>query len=151
MKFIDSLKSLKPLEIIALVIFIIFIILPVKIPVAFNGFFDFPSGILILFIITVILFIYTNPILGVLFILVAYEIIRRSSTITNKPIGEVLYPDNTTQAVKDRELQNLNKPQPPTLEEEVILKMAPATQNFIKVDGSNFKPITEPITGASLF
>jgi hypothetical protein len=150
MKFIDSLKSLKTLEIVALVMFILFVILPVKVPVAFTGLFDSPVGILFLFIITITLFIYTNPVLGVIFILVAYELIRRSSILTGKPTTQLLSMDNTSQATKDVELSKMNIPQPPTLEEEVIQKMAPASQNFIQMDGSNFKPIMEPIIGASL-
>jgi len=150
MKFIDSLRTLKTLEIFTLVIFILFVILPVKVPVAFAGLFDSPVGILFLFIITVALFIYTNPILGVLFILVAYELIRRSSLLTGKPTTQLLSMDNTTQATKDAELSKMNIPQLPTLEEEVIQKMAPASQNFIQMEGSNFKPVMEPIIGASL-
>jgi hypothetical protein len=48
------------------------------------------------------------------------------------------------------ELKHLNKPQQPTLEEEVIQQMAPASQNFIKLDGTDFKPTLETIKGASL-
>jgi len=151
MKFIDSLKSLKTLEIFALVIFILFVILPVKVPVAFVGVFDSPVGILVLFIITISLFIYTNPVLGVLFILVAYELIRRSSMLTGKPTTQIISAtNNISQATKDSELSKMNIPQPPTLEEEVIQKMAPASKDFIHINGSNFKPIMEPIVGASL-
>jgi len=150
MKVIDSIKTLKPLEIGTLVVFILFIILPVKIPNAFAGMFDSSIGIVLLFIITVALFVYINPILGVIFILVAYELIRRSSLLMGKPITQILSSDNTSQGTKDAELHKMNPIQSPTLEEEVIQTMAPATKDFIKMDGSNFKPVLEPVIGASL-
>jgi len=150
MKVIDSIKTLKPLEIGTLVVFILFIILPVKIPNAFTGVFDSAIGILLLFIITITLFVYINPILGVIFILVAYELIRRSALLMGKPITQILSLDNTSQGTKDSELHKMNPVQSPTLEEEVIQTMVPATKDFIRMDGSNFKPVMEPVTGASL-
>lgn len=150
MKVVDSIKSLKPLEIGTLVFFILFIILPVKIPNAFSGVFDSTIGVLVLFIITITLFIYINPILGVIFILVAYELIRRSSLMMGKPITQILSSDNTSQGTKDAELSKMNPTSSPTLEEDVIQTMAPASKDFIKLEGSNFKPIMEPVKGASL-
>jgi len=150
MKFLNSLKILKPLEIATLVVFILFIIFPVRLPSGFSGVFDSSLGILFLFILTLVLFIYTNPILGIIFILVAYELIRRGSSLTGKPTKQLLSMDNTNQASKDMELKKLNPVQQPTLEEEVIQQMAPASQNFIKIDGSDFKPTLENIKGASL-
>ena len=151
MKLLDSIKSLKPLEIGTLVVFILFIIFPVKVPVAFTGLFDSPVGILFLLIITVCLFVYTNPILGVIFILVAYELIRRGSLLMGKPTTQVLSQDNTSQNAKDEVLRGLNPPQATTLEEEVIQKMAPASKDFIRLDGSDFKPVMTKTSGASVF
>jgi energy-coupling factor transporter transmembrane protein EcfT len=150
MKLLDSIKSLKPLEIGGLIIFILFIIFPVKVPVAFTGIFDSPLGILFLLIITVSLFVYTNPIVGVIFILVAYELIRRGSLLTGKPMVQVLNQDNNSQIQKDIELKHMNPPQATTLEEEVIEKMAPASKDFIRLDGSDFKPVMTKTTGASI-
>jgi hypothetical protein len=150
MKLLDSIKSLKPLEIGALIVFILFVIFPVKVPIALTGVFDSPLGILFLLIITVSLFIYTNPILGVIFILVAYELIRRGSLLTGKPISQVLSQDNTSQESKDAVLKNLNPPQSTTLEEDIIQSMAPASKDFIRLDGSDFKPVMTKTTGASM-
>jgi len=150
MKLLDSLKSLKPLEIGALVVFILFIILPARVPIALTGVFDSPIGILGLLVITIALFIYSNPVLGVVFILVAYELIRRGALNTGKPTTQLLTMENTNQASKDEALKKFNSPQEYTLEEEVIQKMAPASQNFIKMDGSDYKPVMEQTKGASL-
>ena len=149
MKVLEQLKSLKSIEIGSLILFIIFIIFPFKLPFMVANMVDSSIGLIILFIITIYLFFYTNPILGIIFILVAYELIRRSTETTG---GNYMIRDNTTQQSKDVELQQLNPVQPTTLEEEVINIMAPARNEFIKGDFTNdFTPVTASTIGASLF
>ena len=148
MKVLESFKSLSPLEIISLVLFITFIIFPIKLPHWLANMIDSPLGFLSLFIITVFLFFYVNPILGIIYILVAYELIRRSSETTGKAAMMQYSP---TQAKKDSELEKMNPPTEVTLEEEVIQVMAPARNEFIKgTSNSDFKPVMETIVGASL-
>ena len=148
MKLLEQLKSLKSFEIVALVLFILFVILPFKLPLMFANVFDSSLGLVLLFVITIFLFFYTNPILGVIFILVAYELIRRSSEVTG---GNYIVHDVTRQQYKDVELVQLNPVQSETLEEEVINKMAPARNEFIKGDLSDFKPNVDAKIDASLF
>ena len=149
MKVLEQLKSLKSIEIGILSLFILFVILPLKLPLMVANLFDSPIGVILLFVIAVSLFFYTNPILGVIFILVAYELIRRSSETTG---GNNVVRDNTTQHMKDIELEKLNPVQPETLEEEMVNKMVPARNEFIKGDLSNdFKPNMNSNMDASLF
>jgi len=149
MKVLEQLKSLKSIEIGILSLFILFVILPLKLPLMVANLFDSPIGVILLFVIAVSLFFYTNPILGVIFILVAYELIRRSSETTG---GNYVVRDNTTQHMKDIELEKLNPVQPETLEEEMVNKMVPARNEFIKGDLSNdFKPNMNSNMDASLF
>lgn len=148
-KVLEQFKTLKTLEIGTLVLFILFIIFPFKLPLDIANIFDSSIGLVILFIVAIYLFFYTNPILGVIFILVAYEIVSRSSVTTG---GNYIIRDNTTQEMKDVELEKMNPVQSITLEEELINKMAPARNEFIKGDISNdFKPVTNGTVGASLF
>lgn len=148
MKVLEQFKSLKSLEIGSLILFIIFIIFPFKLPLMVANIVDSSLGLVFLFIVTIYLFFHTNPILGVIFILVAYELIRRSTETTG---GNYMIRDNTTQNYKDAELQQLNPLQPTTLEEEVISIMAPARNEFIKGDLNNdFIPVTSATVGASL-
>jgi predicted membrane protein len=149
MKVLEQVQSLKSIEIFALLLFILFIIFPFKIPFMIANIFDSSFGIILLFIVAIYLFFYTNPMLGIIFILVAYELIRRSSKITG---GNYIVRDNTTQLEKDIELERLNPQQPVTLEEEVINKMAPARNEFIKGDYSNdFQAVSDSTIGASMF
>jgi len=148
MKLLEQLKSLKSLEIGTLVVFILFVIFPFKLPLMMANVFDSSLGLILLFIVAIYLFFYTNPILGVIFILVAYELIRRSSEVTG---GNYIVRDVTRQQHKDAELVQLNPVQSETLEEEVINKMAPARNEFIKGDLSDFKPNVDAKIDASLF
>lgn len=148
MKVLEQLKSLKSFEIGGLVLFILFIILPFKLPLMVANVFDSSLGLVFLFIVTIFLFFYTNPILGVIFILVAYELLRRSSEVTG---GNYIVKDVTRQQYKDAELVQLNPVQSESLEEEVINKMAPARNEFIKGDLSDFKPNIDAKIDASLF
>jgi len=149
MKVLEQFKSLKSIEIGSLILFIIFIIFPFKLPFMVANMVDSSLGLIFLFIVTIYLFFHTNPILGIIFILVAYELIRRSTESTG---GNHIIRDNTSQEIKDAELQQLNPVQPTTLEEEVISIMAPARNDFIKGDFTNdFVAVTDSTIGASLF
>lgn len=156
MASLKSLKSMTPIEIGLLVLFILYIIFPIKTPQPLAGLIDSPIGILVLFIITVCLFFYMNPILGVIYIFVAYEAVRRSARIaganssTNYALNQHYVP---TQANKDSELASYNPPpiMQNTLEEDVVSSMAPVPQPGI--NGPNeytFKPVNDRIIGASM-
>jgi hypothetical protein len=74
------------LEILLLIIFIFYLIFQVKTPNMLIDFVNSNLGMIIILIITVYLFLFTNPILGVLSIFVVYELIRRSSiSLANSP------------------------------------------------------------------
>lgn len=149
MKGLGSFKSLSPLEIVLLIVFILFIIFPFKLPVMFANMIDAPLGFLSLFVVTIYLFSYVNPVLGIIYIFVAYELMRRSSEITGKT-AMIQY--SPSQNNKDIELQQMNLPREITLEEDVIRVMAPAQSEFIKGESSSdFKPVMESVVGASLF
>lgn len=149
MKLLNSFKSLSPLEIVTIVVFILFIIFPFKLPSTLANMVDCPVGFVLLFIITIYMFFNVNPVLGIVFIFVAYELLRRCSETTGK-VAMLKY--SPSQHNKDIELEKMNPPREVTLEEEVIRVMAPAQSEFIKGDsGSDFKPVMDPVVGASMF
>lgn len=86
MKVPAVLKSITPVEIVVLVIFALYIIFPVPVPKAFAPYIESPVGMIVILAVLVFLFIYSNPILAVLFIFVGYELLRRSSG----PLGSII-------------------------------------------------------------
>jgi predicted membrane protein len=142
-------KSLTQLEIALLVIFIIYIVLPIQTPNFLAGSVDSPLGMLVIFMVTVYLFFNVNPIVAVIYVFVAYELIRRSS---NKP-GRVNMVNYTpSQTKKDSDMKVMNPPKTSSLEEEVVEKMAPIGHSDISVyANSSFKPVAENVGSASVY
>ncbi len=149
MNILQSIKSLPPLEIALFVVFILYIIFPFSTPSGVANMIDSPLGIIVIFCVTVFLFTYTNPILGVLYIFVAYELIRRSSQATG---STAIMEYTPTQAKKDVEMRAMNPPKETTLEEEIINSRAPiAVSPVVEFIGADFKPVYDRIVdGASM-
>ena len=141
------LKSFTNLELILLGCFIIYVVFPISTPPFLAGFIESSLGMLLLFLVTVFLFFYTNPILGVIFIFVAYELLRRSSRIGKTSIMQY----TPSQISKDAEMASMNPPKRESLEEEIVEKMAPIGKSDMSVyTPSSFKPVAENVGTASL-
>ena len=142
-------ESLSKLESALLVIFVLYIIFPIDTPEFLAGMVDSSLGMLTVFIVTLYLFFNVNPIIGIVYIFVAYELLRRSSQKSGKVVIAKYTP---TQAKKDAQMQAMNPPQTESLEEEVIKKMAPigqSDQNPYVV--TSFKPVADKVGSASMY
>jgi hypothetical protein len=128
-----ELKKFGVLDIILLALFVIYIVFPVQSPQWLVPLIDSPFGMLVMFVVTLSLFVYRSPILGVLYIFVAYELLRRNhhSAPSSPDLPSTEYVVNRepkaipTQAEKNAELQTLNPLQSGTLEEEIVAKETP--------------------------
>ena len=149
MKF--DLKSISPLEILLFVLFVVYIVFSIPTPFFLIPLLDSPLGLGIVIITTLYLFLYTTPILGILSIFVAYEMLRRSSNVTGKTQIMKYTP---TQVKKDKYMKEMNPPTHVlTLEEEVVKEMAPIGKSdpSTYIDTS-YKPIADKlIDGVALF
>jgi hypothetical protein len=163
-----NIKSFNVYEIVLFLSFIIYIVFPIYPPTLLASIVNSPLGIIILFLITVSLFLYANPILGFTYIFVAYILLMRSKqtelqqipSMGSEPRTPPQEPTRTTrsipisQPVKDAQLQLMNVEQNPSLEEEVIQTHIPLNQNQSKVVEieHNFLPVSDKIiTGTSLY
>jgi hypothetical protein len=150
MKFPKFFQNLSSLELGSLILFILYIVFPIETPVGVSNFIQTPLGILVLFCITIFLFFYTNPILGVLYLFVAFELVRRSSV--SKPQLNQITADSAiiqhtpTEAERDSELISMNPPSEITLEEEMVHLRAPSNQSAsIEYVSTSFKPVADQI------
>ena len=152
MKTPESLKNMSIIEILLFVLFVLYIVLPINTPISIKSFVNSSMGLVFFFCVTMVLFVYTNPILGVLYILVVYEAIRRSSdTVDNS--RSIVMEYQPSQAAKDEILQKMNPVRTEkTVEEEVIEARAPInkTQSVDFVQ-TTFKPISKAVEGASKY
>ena len=151
MKF-DFLKSVSPLEIILFIIFVVYIIFPVKTPGEIAPIINSSFGMVIILVGTIYLFFYTTPILAILAVLAAYELIRRSAEVTMPINKATVLPQYTpTQEQKNVFMQDMNPVKIQSLEEEVIEKMAPVGKSdpstYIE---TSYKPVADPLLCGSM-
>lgn len=140
--------SLSALEIGILILFVIYLVFDIYPTDTMAKYIDTPFGMVSVLIITLYMFISFSPVLGVIALFVAYEVIRRSAQINNR-VAMIQY--TPTQERKNVELAEMNPPQPTTLEEEMVATMAPiGKSSMISYQTSEFKPVAEELHGASL-
>jgi len=148
MKVPDAFKQLTPLELILAAIFVLYIVLPINAPEMMANMIDSPLGMLGVFIVSIYLFFYSSPILAVLYIIVAYELLRRCC---KQPSATAIQKHTPSQANKDVAMKQMNPAKKDTLEEEVVDKMAPVGKSQMgDYVISGFSPVAENINGASL-
>jgi len=127
------------------------ILLPYQIPIWLSFIIDSAFGIIVLFLITLTLFYYFNPILGVLYIFVCYELLRRSSSVL--PIVPMIQ-HTPTQDKKDEQMMKMNPIQATTLEEEIVATNAPldgSKSNLSLVpEMTSYKPLSANVSGSSV-
>jgi hypothetical protein len=145
----------------------VYLIFPIATPLFVAPYVESALGMIVLFCIVVFLFIYSNPILAVLFVFVAYELLRRSTkviTATPKVNNYVKYAQPNERIV-DVEVQKqsvvvdqinantalVSLDNQTTLEEVVVSQMAPIGKSEpTAYIASSFKPVATNIQGASL-
>lgn len=139
--------SFTPIEITLLVIFIFYLTLNIETPLVIAEVIESPFGLLALLLLLLFLFFYGNPIIAVLFVFVAYELLKRSSFTTGR---SALAEHTPTQLKKDIQMEMMNPKKEATLEEEIVNKMAPVGKGELpQLIDTNFKPLAAKMEGAS--
>jgi hypothetical protein len=134
------------IEILLFIIFVTYLIFPIKTPFFLASMVDSTVGVISILVVTIYLFFYANPILAILYIFVAYELIRRSSEVTGR-VSIIQY--TPSQANTNVQIAKMNpSPTRTTLEEEVISTMAPRPHSG-EIVQTTFKPVAEYIHGGS--
>ena len=141
----DSLTSLFKKEHVGqmalTILFLIYLIMGYKTPEPIANVIDTLVGKIVVVIVALSLFIHVNPILGVLGLLVAYDLIRRSSISTGSDALQRYMP---TQQKVNSQFTAFNQ-FPYTLEQEVVKKMAPLnkTSEFLTGPSASYKPLLD--------
>jgi hypothetical protein len=111
-------------QLVLSVLFVIYLVMGYKMPEGVATMIDSTAGKIIVVLIALMLFAYSNPILGVLALLVAYQMIKGASVKTGMAGLEQYYP---TQQKKWSPFTPAHQ-FPYTLEQEVVKNMT--TQKF---------------------
>ena len=132
-------------ELILAVLLIIYLIIGEKPPKSVAQVVNSMAGKIIILLIVVYIFIHTNPILAVLILFVAFDLIRRSSNTSNETRTQKYIPSETK---KSSQLTAFNQ-FPYTLEQEVVKKMTPLVNNSYPVNKATYKPVVNNLYNAS--
>jgi hypothetical protein len=112
-------------QLVLSVLFVIYLVMGYKMPEGVATMIDSTAGKIIVVLIALMLFAYSNPILGVLALLVAYQMIKGASVKTGMAGLEQYYP---TQQKKWSPFTPAHQ-FPYTLEQEVVKNMTTQTFN----------------------
>lgn len=121
MEYINNLLEKRNMhQLILVVLFIIYLIMGYKMPDNLADMIDSSMGKVIVAISALLLFAYSNPILGVLGLLVAFQLLKSASEKTGMAAMEQFYPNENTKWKPFTPAHQF----PDTLEQEVVKKMA---------------------------
>ena len=162
-KSVDKLVFESPSQLVLAIVFVVYIILNVQTPLILAEHIDTMFGKVAVVLIAAVVFMKTNPVIGVLGFVVAYQMIKTSSVATGTYGIRHYLP---TESSKLREMQSFNHTESTggqdivspakaavilsgTLEEETVDRMAP-----LVISGSastaEYMPILDGQHGASM-
>ena len=132
-------------ELVLVILLIVYLILGFKTPEPIASIIDSLVGKIIIFIIVIYLFMNCNPILAVLSLFVAFDLIRRSSMATGIDALQRYAP---SEQKKSSQFTAFNQ-FPYTLEQEVVAKMAPIMKSGSSLNQASYKPLLDNLYDAS--
>jgi hypothetical protein len=138
-------------ELVLIILFIVYLILGLKTPEPFASIIDSLAGKIVIFVIVIYLFMHANPILAVLSLFVAFDLIRRSSMTTGLDALQKFAPSEEKKMSQFTAFNQF----PYTLEQEVVAKMAPIMKSGSSLNQASYKPLLDnlydaaPLNGSS--
>ena len=145
--FRTLMRQEKQHEMVIFVLLILYIVFTPSVPRALAEYAESTAGQVIVVILAITLFLSTNPVVGILGFLAAYEFIRRSSRVTGVYGIETFSPTET----RKQEVMTAMNPSPVrTLEEELVDTLVPISpnDNIGLTDGGSFQPVLGELYGA---
>jgi hypothetical protein len=145
--FNTLMRQEKQHEMVIFVLLILYIVFTPDVPQGLAVYAESTVGQLVIIILAITLFLSTNPVVGILGFLAAYEFIRRASRVTGVYGIETFSPTEQ----KKQEIMKAMNPEPvKTLEEELVDNLVPISPNddIGLTDGGSFQPVLGPLYGA---
>lgn len=132
-------------ELTLTILFVIYLIMGYKLPNQLSTAISTPIGKIIIMLIAVSLFSCCNPILGILGLFVAFDLIRRSDVYTGIDALKKYAP---SEEKKSSQFTAFNQ-FPYTLEQEIVNRMAPIVRTESTLITASYKPILENLHDAT--
>jgi hypothetical protein len=180
MKFTSPFKDFSKTEFYLFGLFIVYLVIPFKTPSFLHKFFVNPIGLILLLCVAAAMFLYTPPILAIVFVLVIYELLRRDGNSDKTYHAPAYISDNTKQKYKyvsdpvihesveskgvivnkptvsepyvEPKRDTVYLPTGDTLEEQLVSERASIDYSHGgNITESNFKPISETSIGSVFY
>lgn len=132
-------------EFTLIILMVVYVILGLKVPPIVANLIDTLLGKIVIILTILYLFLYSNPILAVIAMFVAYDLMKRSYETTGSHALQVYTP---SEAKKSAYFTATNQ-FPYTLEQEMVAKMAPMVNTGAMLTHPTFQPMTEDLHGAT--
>ena len=140
MQYLNNLLEKKNLpQLLLLILFILYLVLGFKMPHNISEMIDTRTGKIVIAVSALALFAFANPILGIIGIIVAYELIKRSTVTTGSYALAKYYPTEEKKWSPFTPTHQF----PYTLEQEIVKKMAPIRRPNTENKPASFKPILD--------
>ena len=143
--FSSLLKNVSQRELVLAIVFIIYLILGLKTPEPIANLIDTLVGKVVLVLIVIYMFMHVHPILAVLSLFVAFDLLRRSSLATGLDALQKYAPSEEKKMSQFTAYNQF----PYTLEQEMVAKMAPAKSSGFSLSQASYKPLMENLYDAS--
>jgi hypothetical protein len=143
--FKNLLKKDNTGELILIILFIIYLVLGLRTPEIVANMVDNIIGKVVIILVVIYLFMKANPVLAVLAVFVAFDLMRRSTSTTGLGALEKYAP---TEKKKMSQFTAFNQ-FPYTLEQEVVSKMAPIVRSGSSITPASYKPLLDNLHDAS--
>jgi hypothetical protein len=165
-KTFDNLVEEKPSQLILGIVFFFYILMNVQTPAILATPLDSIFGKVLVFAVAAVVFMKTNPVVGVLGFVVAYQIVKTASVVSGSYAMKHYLPseENKIKEMRSFNVVEATSPTAPssistsgsgivlpgTLEEEMVDKMAPLVIKGNEDSNLDYKPILDGQHGASL-
>jgi uncharacterized membrane protein len=140
----DLLKAEKRHQLLLGVVFVIYILMNTRTPQTLAGLVDNLYGNIAVVVIALSVFAHSNPVVGILALVAAYELIKRSNVDTGDHAVRNYLPSEKSKVMDFSRYNDF----PVTLEEQVVTKMAPLVKHDAPPN-SNYKPVLNALHDAS--
>jgi len=131
-------------EFILAILLIIYLVMGFKTPDSVADIVDTLPGKVVIMVIVISLFTYYHPVLAVIAMFAAFDLIRRSSESTGLDSLQKYVP---TEEKKMSRFNAFNQ-FPYTLEQEMVAKMVPMRNSGSSITQSSFKPVLDDLHNA---
>lgn len=132
-------------ELALAILFIVYLILGFRTPDAIAGMVDSLIGKIVMFVVVIYLFLHANPLLAVLALFVAVDLVRGASVATGIDALKKFAPSEEKRTSQFTAYNQF----PYTLEQEVVAKMAPMVSAGSSLTQASYKPMLDNLYDAS--